>query len=224
MQRETDTLWVEKADKLPRSLHSIRPTRPRHHIYRSAKNNTMRALITLATLFLAGCAATVSREHSVPTTSNRYAISFHQSPSREFGGQSFYEIRVRESDSLIGRVPSEIKVDQRGVDDRPLRVGRDFRPLAVSSPSGRTIIITEDCWEAIPFNTYLVIRLSEGKIASSVYRDIPRHSTSPGPIYGYSATVESLTDHEVTVSYGDVSTKTFMIDSLPLLTPETPGT
>ena len=182
----------------------------------------MRSLIILSTLFFAGCTARIDREHSVPTTSNRYAIFFHQSSSREFGNQSFYNIQSRDSDTVIGRVPSEIKVNETGVDDRPMIVGRDFKPLAISSPSGKTIIITEDSWDAVPFHTYLVVRISDGVIESSVYRNIPGHSPPLGPIYGYLAVVESLTDHEVRLSYGDGSTKVFDIDSLPLLTPETP--
>lgn len=160
----------------------------------------------------------------MPTTSNRYAISFHQSSSREFGDQSFYDIRVPESDSPIGRVPSEIKIDQRGVDDKPLRVGRSFKPLAVYSHSGRTIVITEDCWDAVTFDAYLVVRISDNMIVSSDYRVIPIHQSPAGPIYGYNAVVESLSDREITVSYGDGSSKSFIIDSLPLLTPETPRT
>lgn len=182
----------------------------------------MRPLTTLSALLFCGCATTVNRGHPIPTTSNRYAISFHQSSSREFGDQAHYNIRTKDSDTVIGRIPSEIKVDERGVDDRPMIAGRDFKPTAISSPTGRTIIITEDCWDAVPFHTYLVVRLSDHSIESRAYRNIPRHSTSPGPIYGYSAVVESLTDHEVIVSYGDGTTKRFTIDSLPPLTPETP--
>lgn len=44
----------------------------------------MRPLTTLSALFFGGCAATVNRGHPIPTTSNRYAISFHHG---EFGGR-----------------------------------------------------------------------------------------------------------------------------------------
>ena len=182
----------------------------------------MRPLTALSALLFWGCAATVNRGHSIPSTSNQYAISFHQPSSREFGNQAHYNIHTKDSDTVIGRIPSEIKVDERGVDDRPMIAGRDFKPSAISSQTGRTIIITEDCWDAVPFHTYLIVRLSDNRIESGAYRNIPRHSTSPGPIYGYSTVVESLTDHEVSVSYGDGTTKRFTLDSLPPLTPETP--
>jgi hypothetical protein len=182
----------------------------------------MHRLILLFSLMFVGCATRASREYSVPTKGHQYAISFHQSSSREFGDRCFYSINGRQLGTVIGRVPSQIKVDERGVDDRPLRGGRDFKPSAVSNASGSCIIITEDCWDVVPFDTYLVIRISNHKITSSVYRNVPRHSPSLVPIYGYLGVVDSLTEHEVRVSYGDGTSKTFVIDSLPLLTAETP--
>ena len=167
--------------------------------------------ILLLLFGLSSCATVPRLNNPLSHAQNDYELTFVQSATSEYPIQAHYELRSRESGKIIATFASNIKIDERGVDDRQMRVGKEFNPTWSFSPSGRTLLITEDCWDAIPDNGYLLVQFEQNKVLRSVYLDIPPKLSQPP--YGVQADILALNDHRVIVSYGS-ERQTFSLSEL----------
>lgn len=143
----------------------------------------MTRLLAIGALAFAGCQSSRYLCETIPPDCPRQIV-FVQESSEGFGRDAHYEISDAKSGRLFGKVRSSIGADERGVDGRRLRAGRDFAPVAAVSLSGDTILVVEDCWDAVPACKHLLIQLSTDAmrsryIAMPVKSSIPPYPTPP---------------------------------------------
>jgi hypothetical protein len=174
-------------------------------IFHASASSLMRPLFVLTIAFCSlvfgGCSTPLSRTREIPTGRTEYQLFFVQRSNHQYPRQAHYRLVDRNSGRTLATFASQIKVDERGVDNRPLRIGRDFTPLVVVSPSGQTLLITEDCWDAVPENGYLLVKLRGEKPPESAYLRMPRGRSDPPNPYGWQAKVRALDDQDVRVDY-----------------------
>lgn len=156
------------------------------------------AAIAFCCAGLTGCSTFHSSRLEIPTGRSDYRLFFTQRHHPEFPRQAYYTVVHRGHEQPLGTFASRIKVDERGVDDRQMKVGRDFRPQAVFSPSGQTLLITENCWDAVPDFGYLLVRLRDGRPTEPTYLQMPTRPLIP---YGDHPDVLSVDEQTVKVRY-----------------------